>query len=394
MIIVLIISFLLIPQTFAESTSEPAEINSYIIGEIPTISINNWTAISFKLEDRCGINWSFLKDAFHFEMDLKYWKSNLLHNFKEYRQRFFYLALWKYLLPLPQPIERFLGYTSFELKPTVIGRNIDGWHVKIEPSIILDSATGFNHNFTLFAKVDDSVVDYSVIVEINCTRIDTLGGIYGYSSIYIPLKVAPESYLSVSSLNQKIEVTPKSMNKISFELANKGYYKNVFYLKTDSPTKSLYSSIHQQAAVINPGEKKELTLSFLSPEKIFDFGSPYIIDVYAAHSLNSSYVHIGSLTVVTKGFYLSPLTLIYSVVILILLLTVGCCFYFYYILWQQNTYGRPKKPWAIPEEKQMLRKLKKENKKRYNDTKLMMKQEYKSSLEWYRSFRGHQKIKE
>jgi len=86
--------------------------------------------------------------------------------------------------------------------------------------------------------------------------------------------------------------------------------------------------------------------------------------------------------------------LIYSVVILILLLTVGCCFYFYYILWQQNTYGRPKKPWAIPEEKQMLRKLKKENKKRYNDTKLMMKQEYKSSLEWYRSFRCHQKIKE
>lgn len=395
---IVIVSFVMllfvIPQVSAESSFSPADVNVYVLGDIPTVDIDNWTAVNFRLIDRWGLNWTYFKTKFGFELDLSENKTirDRFHNFIQYLHRRFTYRLWSVMFKFE--IQRVLGYTSFLLTPMVIGENIKGWQVKIEPSILLESATGFKHNFTLYVKVDDSVMDYSVTVAINITRLDTLGDPWGYSWIYLPLKVIPQSYLSVSRLEQIIETTPKSITAVSFYLTNEGYYRNVFYLKTNTSTESLYSSVHQQATVIEPGETKKVTLSLITPEKVIDFGTPYIIDVYAAHSLNSSFIHIGSLTVITKGFYFSIRTILWICFTILIVLLASSIIVWYYNRWRRIFFGLPEKPWKIAEEKQLLRQLRKRDKKHYRKIKSMMKQEYQSALDWYQSFRTYQKLLE
>jgi len=396
---IIVVSFfmfiLIMPHNLAENSSEiyPSEINVFILEEIPQIKIDNWTAINCQLIDRCGINWTFIKKSFGFELNIREVNTieDRFHNLIQHLKRGKNFILWKYVLGLPQPIERFLGYTSFKLTASVIGDNVDGWQVKTEPSTILESTTGFEHNFTIYVKVDDSAVDYAVNIEINVTRIDALGGIYGYSMIYIPVKVNPESYLSVSLLDQIIMTSPKCMTNVSFNLTNEGYYRNVFYLRSKTSSNSLYSSIHQQATVIDSGETKQLTLSLITPEKVIDFGTPYIIEVYAADSLNSSSVHIGSLTVITKGFYLSFLTIILICISVLIVLLACFIFRCYFLRRQRHLFYLPDKPWKIPEEKQFLKQLRKKDKEHYRTVKSLMKQEYQSAMYSYKSFRTHQK---
>ncbi len=313
---------LLVPQCMGDQEHDAAEVNAYVMGDIPTIMVNNWTAVKFRLEDRCGINWTSIKDEFNFELDLE--SDNLLHIILQHFKRGYSFVLWKILPSLPQPIERYLGYTSFELNASIIAEKTDGWHVKIEPNTIRHSTTGFNHNFTLYAKVDDAEVDYAVTIVINCTRIDALGGIYGYSMIYLPLKVFPTSYVSASNLDKTITISPKSVETFSFDVTNRGYYKNVFYFNTITSTDTLRVLVHQQAAVIQPGKTKKIDASILTPESIVDFGTPHTIEIYTTTSLNNSFVHIGSITVITKGIYLSSLNAFLLCTIVVIL--IACIF--------------------------------------------------------------------
>ena len=289
------------------AAEEPADINAYVNGDLPTVKVNEWTRINLTLENRFGIDWKTLRDLPKVITEL----------------------IWPLNPAFPQPVKRFMGPMSLQLSASVDSPNNQGWHFKFKPSIINRSLTGDKHDFTMFVMVDDNTVDYSDTIIINCTRIDALGLNYGYSWVHLPIKVYPESYMSASGLNQEIIVSPKSMNKMNFEFTNQGYYKNVFYLETKTSTDALYASVHQQAAVVNPGETRKLTLSFLTPEKLIDFGTPHTIEVFARHSLNTSLVKVGSLTVITKGFFISPLLLIIFFTVFIGLISFfGLRYYF------------------------------------------------------------------
>jgi len=306
----ILLSLFIIPSVIIIDAEklEPAEINAFVSGELPSIQVNKWTPINLTIENRFGIDWIQIQEIV---------------------PRLSIELLWPLNPAFPQPVKRFLGPTSLKLTGFVNSDNNDGWHFEFDPDLFNGSYTGDSHNPTMFVKVDDNAISYNETVIINCTRIDALGMNYGYSWIYLPLKVAPESYLSVSNLEQKITVTPKSLNTITFHLTNEGYYKNVFYLNTSSSTQFFYTQIHEQSAVIEPGETREVKLSFLTPERFYDLGTPHTINVFARHSQNDSFVHIGSLTVVTKGLFLSPLFFI-GILILTLIILVSLILFILY----------------------------------------------------------------
>jgi hypothetical protein len=143
----------------------------------------------------------------------------------------------------------------------------------------MNSVTGNEHNFTLMVMVDDSMVNYSVMAEINCTRIDTFGGIYGNQSIFIPLKASPKNYFKMDIKNPKKTASPKSLLYFYVDITNKGYYKDVFQFEIESEN-GLLALFEEQAAVINPRETRELRIGVLTPEKILDFGTPNNIHLY------------------------------------------------------------------------------------------------------------------
>ena len=125
-------------------------------------------------------------------------------------------------------------------------------------------------------------------------------------------------------------------------------------------------------------------LKVFTPSVFMDFGTPRKIDIYAYSYETNATIPLGSITVVTQGIYISPLTLIIIIPIIIILLIIYLL-YRYLERKEQEESGKPVKPWLIPEEKKYLQELKKKDHKEYHKTISMMRQEYQSALLWYKS---------
>lgn len=279
-----------------ESELGDAEINAYIEqeGNLPSIRVNQWSTINISIVDTFGMNWSlFQENFFNWENPLTLWFNSLI---------------WKFMFEknLDRPLDSFLGFTSFRFTSEVITENPTGWKVKITPNAIANTTTAKNHFINLEIKVDYAPVDYSVIIRINCTRLDTYGVDYGYSFIDIPLKAEPAEFIAMRLEEDVGYAGLNTIKKFTIDLTNKGYYKNTFFTNVTSPD-NLFCTVDNQILTLDSGENKTLTINALTPDKIFDFGTPHTIDVYA-HSLgNNTNTLIGSYTLITKGIYVSPL---------------------------------------------------------------------------------------
>lgn len=349
-------------QDGAESVEGGAEINANINGDIPSIQVTRWTEIDITIRDAFGIDWAMLEENV---------------------PRFVMEILWPLNPGFPQPVKRFLGPTSFKLEPEIIQGNSDGWYVKVTPTKLDDSIRGDSHNVTLEVQVDDSSIDNSVVVGIKCTRIDTLGGEIGYSYIYIPVKASPTNFIRMDALENSMKETgPKSMVYFTLDIMNEGYYKDVFEFEIEEEN-GLMGLMSQQAVTILPGETTRVNLGILTPEKLFDPGTPNKINVYVRSTGNTTKTLIGSLIVVTKGFYISPLAGIIAAPVIIILVGAYVFFKYYKDKQERFLYGKPNKPWKIPAEKKYLQNLKENNPEKRHEVLLMMQDEYKSALLWY-----------
>jgi uncharacterized membrane protein len=357
-------------QISAEESEESAEINARIDGIIPSIKVSEWTSIDIIIKDAFGINWDFLRQTI-----------------PEWWMRFF----WPLNPAFPQPVERFLGYTNFKLS---IPQNElpDGWLARVVPSFINQSNTGNEHPVTLQVQVDDSAVDSQVTIPLKCTRIDTLGGEIGYSYIYIPLKPSPTNFITPlkTDISQK-EAGPKTMVYFNLDIINEGYYKDVFQFDVETENE-LLGLIDQQAITLEPGETSQISLSILTPETFFDPGTPNLVKIYVYSSGNDTKTLISTLTVITRGVYISPLVLIIAIPIILIVI-------FLYIVFIRikdkkiiEKFGKIDKPWNITEEKKYLQNLKEKDKEEYIKTIDMMKDEYKSSMLWYKDYIKNKKI--
>lgn len=342
---------------------DPAEIVATIDTPdktIPSIKVSEWTAINIKVIDAFGINWSYLSNTF------------------KIRSQY----LWPVIYPSWKP---FLGYTTLRFNPEIVEGNPRGWYMKVTPSAISTADQGKIYHLKLEVKTDDIAVDYAVVIGIKVTRVDTLGNDFGESYIYIPVKASSLNNIKMESTVTTKEVPPRSFTHFDITVKNFGYYKDMFKLEFIQED-GLKLAASKQLFVLNPDASIDLRIDVLTPEKFYDLGTPNTIEIYATSSSDSNPVHIGTVVVITKGIYISPLIGLILAPIIIILLIVYFLFYYRRRKKEEQLFRKPEEPWNIPVEKKHLEELKQKDKEAYEKERLMMEDEYKSAMLWYNSY--------
>jgi len=342
-----------------------AEVNAYISGDIPSIT-SNWTIIDLQVKDAFGIDWDRLSTSIP-----KWW------------MRIF----WPLNPSFPQPVQRFLGYTGLRFEPEIIQGDPKGWYLRVVDNEVDKTNPGDVHQVLVEARTDDSAIDYAVVIGVKTYRLDTFGQNIGYSYIKIPVKASPLNFVEMRTTGETTKkVGLKQMVYFDVDITNNGYYRDVFQLELDTDSE-LLGLADKQAFVLRPGEIGRVQIGILTPEKLFDPGTPNKVDVYAYSAGDPTRVLVGSLVVYTEGIYISPLVGIIATPIVILILLIGGIWYYRIYLKEQKEVMKPQKPWTIPEEKAHLDRLQKEDKKEYEKTMELMQQEYQSALLWYEAYK-------
>lgn len=354
-IILPIFSFPVVSQEPDET--ESAQVAILIDGDLPPIQNNNWTNINLTLFDQFGINWDRLKVY-------------------KIRTR----LIWP--ITLGPYVRRFTGYTSIELYPEIIEGDPTGWEVRMNDSVIPEADQGRQYSRILQVQTNRLDVDYSVTIGIRIIRRDVWGDIAGESYAYIPVKTSPFNYLDVKSVNPSIKASPKSIVNFQIDITNRGYYEDLFQFDIKS-NDGLFGIANEQSINIKPGETKRVSIGVLTKESFYDPGTPHVIDIYAYSLKDPTKIMVGNVVIITEGIYITPLVWIILIPIIIILLVIYFIFFYLKQKKEQELFGKPKKPWKIPEEKKHLEELKQKDKQAYEKERLMMEDEYKSALLWY-----------
>ncbi len=370
-----------------ESYEETAEVAINLAdGYIPSIK-KEWTTINLTVEDVFGLNWDYLQDAF----PLWYMK-----------------IVWPYMFGIKE-IDRFLGYTSLSFFPTVKSSDPDGWSAKITPASIGSTTQGRNHSIVLQVKANELATDYNPTVIIECKRYDAIGEYYGSTYATIPVKAESLNFALVDVVEATKQASPKSLVDFEMIITNQGEYKDTYYVEVtdENGTKG---TVSQQVLVLNPGEETSVTITYLTPEVLFDPGTPRRLNISIYPVENPDAEFNLDVIVMTQGMYISPLAFIVLGAIIVLLIIVYVVVRLLLAKFNKELYERlfgpktkvkggkievakPEKPWKISSEQKHLEKLKAKDKKKYEAELLMMEQEYQSAILWYDHYVQALKIK-
>lgn len=341
-------------------TEDPAEVVAYInepTNRIPPVKVSEETTINVTVVDAFGIPWGKLS-------------TNMP-------------ILAKYVWPIIHPNWKpFLGFTSLNFETEIVKGDGRGWFTRVEPSSIANADQGRFYNLTLYAKTDDISVDYAVVIGIRVTRKDTAGNEFGESYIYVPVKSSQLNNVRMNIQDTSKEAAPKSYVTFEGEISNFGYYRGMFELEFEH-NDDLTVSSPNQVTVLESGETKKVSVQVLTAEKLFDVGTPYEIRVLVRSSGDPEPIHVGTLRVISKGIYISPLAFIILIPIIVALAIILFVFLFFKNKRDRELYGKPNKPWLIPAEKQYLQELKEKDSEKYQEVLDMMKKEYQSALLWW-----------
>ena len=358
----------------AAEDGENAEVSLNIIGEIPLITHFEDNIINLQFYDNFGLNWTRLLKTFPY---------------------FYMKLIWPTRIPFfgfgPE-VKKYLGYTSINFYASVIGEP-DGWYAYVEPASITESTGGKTANLKLHIKVDKLDAPNSVTVQVRCVRILTNGEVYGTTYANISVKAAQYHFAEIKPVKDIKEAPPASQSYIPVDITNKGNYYDTFLINVIGEN-GVVGISSQEIIVLNPGETQRINIMVMTPEiNFYDPGTIRKIRIEAYSINDPENKFIGEAVVKTVGFYISPpLLLTIGLIALLLLITISVLYY-KREKELQNIYGKPEKPWKIPEEKKYLEKLKKENIEKYKKELEMMREEYQSALLWYKFYQEAMKPK-
>jgi len=226
----------------------------------------------------------------------------------------------------------------------------------------------------LFAAITTGFGQYSGKVLPEVFYIDVLANVKPFHSVHI------------EATNPILKIRPRQINSVPFRVTNMGNYNDTFLFKIHSNSTEI-DLVDPGFITLKPGESDYVLMGVSATPNFRDIGTlhPIVIDVFSQDQEN---VSIASQTFVieTQGIYVSEFGIIYSGIGFIFLMFFALIFLFYRRRRTSKICEKPDKPWTIPEEKEHLDQLKKEDKKKYYNTLQMMEEEYQSSLLWYKSY--------
>jgi len=343
-----------------------ATIDDFIIPGIQ----KNWTAIHLTVIDNYGLNWTEIKEM---QKDPKHPLYKIIFS------DFWTQTWWVYVYRIPKGI---LGYTSILLKPEYP----EGWAVKVIPSAFNTTTAGMRHPVTVYAQVNELASDYNPLIKIRVIRYDTFGAEYGSSYINLPLKAVSLNYAYIDAIEPTKKAPPRSLVNFPIEVTNKGEYRNTFQFNITGES-GIYGLVAQQSLTLDSGETRIIQLQVITPEVFYDYGTPRKVDISIYPLGNPSGKISASVIVITEGLYISPLISFTIGIIIVLALLIYFFLFYLRAKRERDVYGKPNKPWTIPEERAHLAELKRTDKTAYEQECAMIEDEYKSALLWYDDYR-------
>lgn len=206
-------------------------------------------------------------------------------------------------------------------------------------------------------------------------------------NISILIKVKPYHKVRFEASPIK-EINPAEIASIPIRIQNLGNYNDTFGFRIAGDYDKI-TLTNPVSISLKPGEQKDTFLSVAVIPNVFDTGTLNTIKI-ETYSIDQPNITIAqdNIFLETKGIYISELGGV-GVFLLGIIILVFVAFFLYRrrkILIKSAK--KPEKPWEVPENKQYLEKLKKEDPKKYDMVFKEMNDKYKTSL---LSFKSSQK---
>ncbi len=276
-----------------------------------------------------------------------------------------------------------------------------------DPKQIPNPRTTMHISLEIPATPDNPIQDFNLTVEVSIERKYTnfLGKFFGaikffnvFNSVSVGKKscdvfvrVKPFRYAEMSE-PPTVSLRPNDMKTVQFRVQNRGSDIESFGFSIKNNTNNIYIT-PPPPVTLSPGESMVVNLGVMAGIFPYDKGTLHRIqlELYAMDNPNQI-IAVNEFAVLTQGFAIQAIFsfkyswhLFFASIFIIFILII------YFIIKRIKLTShckKPKKPWTRPKEKQHLEKLLQENKNdEYKSTMEMMKQEYASSLLWYKYYR-------
>jgi hypothetical protein len=204
-------------------------------------------------------------------------------------------------------------------------------------------------------------------------------------NVSILVKVKPVHEVNFYSVPYMV-FKPNEVVSVPITLQNLGNYNDTYGFRVVSGNNDIKYA-EPTSLTLAPGEKKDTYLGITIPQNFLDYGTLHKIKIQV-YSIDQENVTIAErmLTLESKGIYFSEMSGFGIIGLIFILIIIFAFIFFTRRRIMEKICVKPEKPWDIPEEKEYLDQLKKQDKQKYNEVLNMMNDEYKSSLLWYNNY--------
>jgi hypothetical protein len=190
------------------------------------------------------------------------------------------------------------------------------------------------------------------------------------------------------------KLAPNEIVSIPVMVENQGNYNDTFNFKIRTETGYPLALTNNATITLQPGEQGQALVGVAAPANFLDTGTLHsiFIDTYSTDEPTTS-IASQRIFVETQGLYFSEESSVYTLGVGLLFLIGVVLFLTWRRKVSETIRKKPQKPWKIPEEQQHLAELKRTDKNAYEQERIMMQDEYKSALLWYKDDRKQLRTK-
>jgi len=182
-----------------------------------------------------------------------------------------------------------------------------------------------------------------------------------------------------------LDIKPYEVKSIPVTIRNLGSHIDTFNFRVKTTDKNMVVT-PPPAITLKPGEEAQALVGVAAPKSFLSLGATtsIFLEAYSIYDPNNVFSNTITLSIVGVHLAGSPT---YNFVIFLITLFVIFVIIFYFIRKRREKICiKPDKPWDNLEEKKYLEKLKEKDRRKYKDTLRLMKDEYDSSMLWYKYY--------
>ncbi len=207
------------------------------------------------------------------------------------------------------------------------------------------------------------------------------------SIMYVDLVLRVDRFhLAEITPPQQIEIEPNQLTYVPIEIKNLGSHIDTFSFTINTSIDNELVVSPPDSITLEPGEVGHTSIGIASPLSFRDPGTAHSIHIEAYSIYEPDRLFDNTLVIITRGMYVSEMNTFYFAFFGIIILLGAMLFFYRRRKILQKLCIKPDEPWELEKEKKYLDKLEEKDKEKYDETMKMMKDEYKSSLLWYKHY--------